>query len=411
MISRRSLMIGGAGGVGSLALGLARVPAQADNALPQLAGGLPAGVKDVASLEALPGKAPLIKLTYRPPNYETPLRYFREAITPNDAFFVRYHLANIPEKIDAELWRLAVGGDGLEKPFEVSLAELKTMPAVEVTAVLQCSGARRGLFEPHVPGVQWGYGAIGAAKWKGARLKDLLAKGGLKKEAIEVVLDGADGPVLDKTPKFVKSIPVWKALEDDALVAYEMNGAPLPHWNGFPARIVVPGWTGTYWMKHAISLTISTKPFAGYWMAKAYRLPVGKFSFVQHFASQENEATTPITEMMVNSLMTQPAEGATVAAGSPVEVKGLAWDAGYGISAVEVSTDGGETFSAARLGEDLGRFAFRAFAYEFTPAAPGRRVILVNARNRIGQCQTAELVANPGGYHHNLMSRVAIDVA
>ena len=408
MLSRRKLMIGAAGAASAIGLGAGR--ARAEEALP-LASGLPMGLRDVASLETLPGKAPLIKLTYRPPNYETPLAYFRQPITPNEAFFVRYHLAGIPQKIDPDAWRLAIGGEGAEKPYEVALADLKSMPAVEITAVLQCSGARRGLFEPHVPGVQWGYGAMGAAKWKGARLKDLLANAGLKKETVEIVLDGADSPVLDKTPKFIKSIPLWKAMDDNVLIAYEMNGAPLPLFSGFPARLIVAGWTGTYWMKHVVSLSATTKPFANFWMASAYRIPTGKFSFAQHFMSQENETNTPITEMMVNSLTTQPVDGAKVPLGRAVEVRGLAWDAGYGVNAVEVSTDAGQTFSTARLGEDLGRFAFRPFSFSFTPTAPGRVTIVVNARNRIGQTQTNELIANPGGYHQNLMPRIAIEVA
>ena len=145
-------------------------------------------------MEALPGKKPLIKLTYRPPNYESPVQYFRTPITPNDEFFVRYHLANIPQ-VDAKTWKIAVGGEGANGQTEITLDELKKMPAVEIVAVNQCSGNRRGLFQPHVPGVEWGYGAMGCARWKGARLKDILDKVGLKKEAIEIVFDGADGPV------------------------------------------------------------------------------------------------------------------------------------------------------------------------------------------------------------------------
>jgi len=408
MFSRRAFLVGATGAASAFGLRAGRSIAEEMSA--PLAAGVPAGLRDVALLQSLPGKAPLIKLTYRPPNYETPISYFSQPITPNEAFFVRYHLADIPERIDAEAWRLAVGGESAESAFQLSLADLKSLPSVEITAVLQCSGARRGLFEPHVPGVQWGYGAMGAAKWKGVRLRDLLAKAGLKKETLEIVVDGVDGPVLAKTPKFVKSIPLWKATDENVLIAYEMNGAPLPHFNGFPARLVVPGWTGTYWMKHIVSLNATTKPFAGYWMASAYRIPVGKFAFSQHFASQENDTNTPITEMMVNSITTEPANGAKVPVGRAVEVKGLAWDAGYGVNAVEVSIDGGQSFFAARLGEDLGRFAFRPFSYSFTPTAPGPLAILVSARNRIGQTQTSELIANPGGYHHNLMPRIEITV-
>ena len=210
---------------------------------------LPDGTRAEAALEALPGKRPLIKLSYRPPNYETPVEHLHTPITPNDVFFVRYHLSDIPE-VDPGTWRLVIGGEGAEREVSFSLDDLKKLPAEQVVAVCQCSGNRRGLFEPHVPGVEWGYGAMGCARWRGARLKDVLDKAGLKKEAMEIVLAGTDHGAVDKTPQFVKSIPVWKAIEETALVAYEMNGEPLPHWNGFPARIILPGWTGTYWMKH-----------------------------------------------------------------------------------------------------------------------------------------------------------------
>jgi len=371
---------------------------------------LPEGVRASAVLESLPGKKPLIKLSYRPPNYETPLEYFRTAITPTDAFFVRYHLAGIPE-VDAKTRKVTVGGEGANGTAAFTLDDLKRMPAVEVTAVNQCSGNRRGLFQPHVPGVEWGYGAMGCARWKGVRLKDLLDKVGLRKEAVEIVLDGADSGVSDKTPDFVKSIPTWKAIEDTTLVAYEMNGEPLPHLNGFPARIVVPGWTGTYWMKHITSINAVTKPDANFWMSAAYRIPLGKFPLVARFTSQDSAVNTPITEMVVNSLITSPANDAMAKLGAPLTVSGIAWDAGYGINAVEVSTDGGETWAAAKLGEDLGRYAFRTFSFEFAPKTKGAQSIMARATNKIGQGQTSELIANPAGYHHNVIHRITLDVA
>src|SRR6266571_4664835 len=244
---------------------------------------LPAGAVASGDLEALAGKVPLIKRTWRPPNYETPLSYFSEEFTPNKAFFVRYHVASIPE-IAADKWTLNVGGDAAATPFALNLEQLKRdFSAVEVAAVNQCSGNRRGLFDPHVAGVEWGVGAMGNARWKGARLKDVLAKAGLKKEALEIAFDGADGPVMPGTPDFQKSIPVWKALDENTLIAYEMNGEPLPHWNGFPARIVVAGWTGTYWMKHVTSISAITKPYDGFWVKAAYRIPRGKFPLVDRF--------------------------------------------------------------------------------------------------------------------------------
>ena len=371
---------------------------------------LPEGVRDSAVLDALPGKKPLIKLTYRPPNYETPIEYFRTAITPNDAFFVRYHLPVIPE-VDAKTWKVVVGGEGANGQAEITLAELKRMPAFEVVAVNLCSGNRRGLFQPHVAGVEWGYGAMGCARWKGARLKDLLDKVGIKKEAIEVVFNGADGPIVEKTPDFIKSIPVWKAIEETTLVAYEMNGQPLPHFNGFPARIVVPGWTGTYWMKHVTSITAVTKPESGFWMNPAYRIPLGKFPLVARFTTQDTAVNTPITELVVNSLITSHAQGASINVGAPVTVGGIAWDAGYGLRVVETSTDGGKTWASATLGEDLGRFAFRSFTFSFTPKARGKQTVMARATNKIGQTQTTELIHNPAGYHHNVIHSLTFNVA
>ena len=408
MLTRRGLITSGAG----LALagsGLRLAPSDAAAGPLDLPAALPEGARGNAVLDTLPGKKPLIKLSYRPPNYETPLEYFRTAITPNDAFFVRYHLSNIPE-VDVRTWKIAVGGEGANGEAEFTLDDLKQLPAAELAAVNLCSGNRRGLFQPHVPGVEWGYGAMGCARWKGARLKDLLDKVGLKKEAIEILFDGADSGVSDKTPDFVKSIPTWKAVEDTTLVAYEMNGAPLPHLNGFPARLIVPGWTGTYWMKHLTTIKALTKPEASFWMNPAYRIPLGRFPLVARFTSQETAVNTPITEIVVNSLITDPLDGANVRMG-PIAIGGIAWDGGYGISSVEVSSDGGKTWMAATLGEDLGRFAFRTFTYDLLAKAAGKQTVMARATNKIGQTQTSELIHNPAGYHHNVVHSVTFNVA
>jgi sulfite dehydrogenase len=406
MITRRHLLGTAGAGAALAASGLSPKFSEAEAAGASLTPGVPAGVSTVATMEALPGKKPLIKLSYRPPNYESPLETFRTAITPNDEFFVRYHLADIPT-MDAKTYKIAVGGDGSDNPVEISFEELKKMPAIEVIAVNQCSGNRRGLSKPHVVGVEWGYGAMGCARWKGARLKDVLDKAGLKKEAIEISFNGADGPAVDKTPDFIKSIPVWKAIEDSTIIAYEMNGQPLPHWNGFPARIVVPGWTGTYWMKHVIAINALTKPQGGFWMTPAYRIPLGKFPLRDRFITQENATSTPITEMVVNSLITSHRDGAKVNAGK-VAVSGMAWDGGYGISSVQVSTDGGKTWSTAALGPDLGRFAFRPWSFDLA-AKRGKNTVMVNAINKLGQSQTSELIFNPAGYHNNVMQNITLN--
>jgi len=234
----------------------------------------------------------------------------------------------------------------------------------------------------------------------------VLDKVGLKKEAIEIAFNGADGPAIDKTADFIKSIPVWKAVDESTIIAYEMNGAPLPHFNGFPARIIVPGWTGTYWMKHVISINALTKPQGGFWMNPAYRIPIGKFPVVARFTSQEYAPNTPITEIVVNSLITSHRDGAKVKPGK-LTVSGMAWDGGYGIRTVEVSTDGGKSWSSATLGEDLGRYALRPWSFAFK-AAHGKNTVMVNATNKIGQSQTAELIFNPAGYHNNVMQSITL---
>jgi DMSO/TMAO reductase YedYZ molybdopterin-dependent catalytic subunit len=369
---------------------------------------LPEGAVAESVLEAIEGKVPLIKRAYRPPNYETPIDFFREPITPNNAFFVRYHLASIPH-VDAKTWRLKVGGDAAKQSFELSLDQLrKDFHAAEVVAVCQCSGNRRGMFVPHVQGVEWGVGAMGNARWTGVRLRDVLQKAGLADNAVEIAFDGADGPAMPATPDFVKSLPVDRAMDENTLIAFEMNGKPLPHLNGFPARLIVPGWTGTYWIKHITSVEARTKPFDGFWMKSAYRIPAGLFT-VDPFKTQETPQNQPITDMVVNSLVTSIFDGQRVKRGQMVEVAGVAWDGGRGIRDVEVSVDDGRSWYLALLGKDYGRYSFRSFSYKFRVGeAP---IVRVRAYNTRGDTQVEKLIANPAGYHHNVIPRIRLEVA
>ena len=410
MVARRRL-IGGVAGAGALAaLGAGRALAGQVGSTAALGyAELPDGALGEQRLSALPGKVPLIKKTWRPPNFETPTEYFRTVITPNDAFFVRWHLAGIP-MVDGREWRLGIAGESIERPASYSLAQLrKEFAQVEITAVCQCSGNRRGLFEPHVPGVEWGVGAMGNAVWRGVRLKDLLDKAGLKSNAIEIVFDGADHPAIDKTPDFVKSIPVEVALDANTLIAFDMNGAPLPHWNGYPARLIVPGWTGTYWVKQLTTIRAVTTPETNFWMKTAYRIPRGKFPGPS-FATQVAEANEPITTMVTNSLITSLAFGARLPRGKPIDIKGIAWDGGVGIERVDISTDGGDSWKPAGLGRDYGRFSFREFSLTVPTAAPGSMVVMARATSRTGRTQSERLLHNPAGYHHNVIQRLYIEI-
>lgn len=373
--------------------------------------GLSMGARESALLTALPDKVSLIKRTYRPPNFETPLKYFNEIFTPNEAFFIRYHLLSIP-RIEAREWKLKIGGDSVATPTEFTLHELKqNFEQVEIAAVNQCAGNRRGLMQPHVPGVQWGCGAMGNARWRGVRLKDVLKKAGIKKNALEIVANGTDAGLTDKTPDFAKSLPIWKALDDNTLIAFAMNGAPLPHWHGFPARLVVPGWTATYWMKHVTSLNVVSEPFNGFWMKTAYRVPKGAFPGLEEFDSQSSETNTPITEILVNSLITNIENGQTFNPGQPIKVKGIAWDGGHGIDRVEVSIDGGKTWQRAELLEDYGRFSWRQWSYKFQSRNKGGLTLMARATNRKGATQPADIVPNPAGYHHNRIQTLELVIS
>jgi hypothetical protein len=241
------------------------------------------------------------------------------------------------------------------------------------------------------------------------RLKDVLAKAGIKAGALEVVLDGADHAPLDKTPDFVKSLPLEVAMRDEVLIAFDMNGEPLPHWNGFPARLVVPGWTGTYWIKQLVSVRVTAQPEKNFWMSTAYRLPRGKFK-TPTFSSQLYAANEPITTMVVNSLITSLKSGDRVTRGKPLDVKGIAFDGGAGIDKVDISTDFGASWRPARLGKDLGRFSFREFSLSVPTKDSGALVVMARATSRTGETQVDELIHNPAGYHHNVIQRVYVEV-
>ncbi len=250
---------------------------------------------------------------------------------------------------------------------------------------------------------------MGNAIWRGVRLKDVLENAGLGPNALEVVANGADAAMLTG-PDFVKSLPMWKALDADTLIAFEMNGAPLPVWHGFPARLVVPGWTATYWVKAITDLQVSDKAYDGFWMKTGYRVPKGMFG-ASGFDSQDTGQNSPITAIKVNSLIVDPAPGTVLPIGRPVDVRGIAWDGGSGVRSVEVSLDGGASWREARLGPELGRYAWRQWFHHFTPSVAGQQSFRVRAFARDGSAQVETLLHNPAGYHHNVVQSVDYRVA
>jgi hypothetical protein len=250
---------------------------------------------------------------------------------------------------------------------------------------------------------------MGNARWRGVRVKDVLTRVGIERGALEVVFDGADSALLPATPDFVKSLPMAKAIDENTLIAFAMNGKALPHWNGAPARLVVPGWTATYWVKHLSSINVVARPYDGFWMKTAYRIPKGAFPTTV-FTSQDTEANTPITDIMVNSLVTNMESARTFKLGEPIDVHGIAWDGGSGIRTVEVSADGGQQWRAVTLGTDAGNFSWRPWRYPFRPESKGAHKLMFRATSKAGATQTSKLISNPAGYHHNLIQALDIVV-
>ena len=382
------------------------------------ASALAAGCKRAASGDAIPALdagparftekvADLVLHTDRPPNLETPLRYFRTDITPNDAMFVRWHLSGLPLSIDVRAWRLRLEGH-VDEALSLSLDDLRAMESVSVVAVNQCSGNSRALFAPRVPGVQWARGAIGNAKVTGVRLKDLLAKAGVRSGARDVTFRGLDRAPRESVPAFVKSLEIDRTGDPDVIVAYAMNDAPLPLLNGFPARLVVPGWFSTYWVKALTEIRVLDAPFDGYWMAKAYRIP--KTPGADESPADLAKETVPISKMNVRSLIVRPEPDETLAAGRAYEVEGLAFDGGAGIKRVEVSTDGGTTWSEARLDADLGRYSWRRWRATWTHPTEGNHAILARATSNDGEEQRATPQWNRAGYMRNVFERTDVRV-
>jgi sulfite dehydrogenase (cytochrome) subunit A len=400
---RRREIIAGAGAAllasPSIAAESTRIPAE-----------LPDGTRDIAQFVNLPDKRRLLRLVDRPPNYATPVNVFTDVVTPNDRFFVRYHLAGVPSAADMDNWSLSISGDAVEKPVQLKLSDLLDLPSNEVLAVCQCAGNRRGFADPHVAGVQWPDGGMGCAVWRGPALRDVLKVAKVKPEAVEVWLNGADKPVMDATPPFRKSIPMDKALDGDTIVAFSMNNAPLPLLNGYPARLIVPGWTGTYWMKHLTHIEVSATPLKNFWMQTAYRVPAGIFPVEHPFQSQAAPTTVPITEVVVNSLIADPLEGEQVDR-SGFDVRGVAWDHGSGINRVEISLDGGHSWQDALLDRPLGPYAYRRFILQTGPLRPGTYPLLSRATSHSGERQAERLKVNPGGYHNNVPRPISVVVA
>ncbi|MCE4224995.1 molybdopterin-dependent oxidoreductase [Methylobacterium sp. C25] len=360
---------------------------------------LPGGPDQRELTTIFPGKGKMILQRTRPPLLETPFEVFDEGVfTPNDRFYVRWHWASIPSAIDADAFRLKIHGH-VEREVSLSLKDIATLPRFEIAAVNQCSGNSRGLFEPRVSGAQWANGSMGNARWTGVRLKDLLDKAGVKAGAVQVRFSGLDEPVVDEAPDFKKSLDLDHARNGEVMVAYAMNGAQLPLLNGFPLRLVVPGWYSTYWVKMLSDIEVLDKPDELYWMKTAYRIPDVPGANIK--PGQTGFKTVPINRMVPRSFVTNLRDGGSVKAGSPVALRGIAFGGDCGVKSVEFSGDSGASWFPAELGADEGTYSFRRFTGSLPALAAGSHAVMVRCTNTNGLVQPIEAVWNTNGFMQN----------
>ena len=342
----------------------------------------------------------LLQMNGYPLNAETPLELLTDYLTPNELFFVRSHW--IPRMPDGKTWRLTVDGE-VRRKVQLTLADLKKLPRAEATCVLQCAGNGRALHAPAMPGIQWRYGAVGNARWRGVRVKDVLERAGVSSSALHLHVFGSDDPP-GKVPPFHRSVELTKAM-DDCILAWEMNGAPLPAQHGAPLRLIVPGWAGDHWMKWVVRLSASAEPQKGFYMETAYRYPITPGAPGVAFKPEEMK---PLTEMAVKSNITTAPKRAR--RNVAYDVRGFAFSGAPDIAKVELSDDDGSTWHRAVLDPRHEPYAWRLWQYSWTPRRNGTNRILARATDSRGAVQPRETVWNQSGYLFNAWHAVDVEV-
>ncbi|MBS1808308.1 MAG: sulfite oxidase [Acidobacteria bacterium] len=362
-------------------------------------------IKTVAQNAAakIAGKEKLIIRSARPEDLETPVELLNSWITPNDTFYVRHHMY-APDVNPIE-WKLTVEGE-VNKPLSLSLDDLKKLPKTTLTVTLECAGNGRAFMDPPVAGVQWEKGAVGTAKWGGVRLADVLKAAGVKPTGKFLYLNGADISI-GKMPDFIRQVPIEKALSPDTILAYEMNGEPLPKLHGAPLRAVISGWEGAYAVKWLNQITVADKENDGFWVKTAYRFPTKR---VAPGTAVDAKDMAPVAGLVVKSLISAPKDGATVKAGTPVIISGFAWAGEANITKVDISLDNGQTWQAAKLGKDQAKYTWRQFEFEWKAPEVGSFLVMARATDDKGRMQPVVATWNPSGYLYNVIDRVRVNV-
>jgi sulfite oxidase len=332
----------------------------------------------------------LITLSPVPKDLEMPVEDFIDEITPVAHFFVRCH--TLVPQVHLPDWKLEIAGL-VERPLLLTLADLKKFPRAELVSVLECAGNGRSFYQPPVAGAQWRFGSVGNAHWTGVRLKDVLERSGARPAATQLLLNGADVPLV-KMPKFQRTLEVAKAMHPDTLLAWEMNGRPLTADHGFPLRVIAPGWAGDSWVKWLTRIELLDHDFDGFWMKTAYRHPP---KHVAPGTSVDPKDMIPVTDLSVKSVIAHPGEWA---APGQVVVQGVAWSNASPVTKVEVSADAGNTWFPANFSGKPAKYGFRKWAFAWK-ATEGQYTLLSRATNEAGQSQLIEPEWNPNGYLYN----------
>jgi len=346
----------------------------------------------------------IVKST-RPEDLEMPLAGFADYITPPEHFFVRTHVY-VPT-VNLSDWKLKVDGS-VGTPLTLTMDDLRRMPAVDLVAVTECAGTGRSFFDPPVPGLQWANGGVANGRWRGVRLADVLKRAGVKESGVEVLFDGADVP-LGTMQDFRRSITVKKALDPNTLLAYELNGGPIPLKHGFPMRVVAAGWASDSWVKWLTSITVLDQPWDGFWMKNAYRKPDHP---VAPGTTLTPEQMVPVTSLRVKTVIASPLDGAAVAPGTAVTIRGVSWSGDAGpVTSVEVSTDGGRSWKAASLHRDQQtQFGWRQWEFPWTPQREEYYNVMARAKDAAGNTQPFAQEWNQSGYGWNVVARIGVNV-
>ncbi len=361
---------------------------------------LPREVAAVLRAQGQEGHKRLLQLNAYALDAETPLDLLTGYITPNDLLFIRSHY--VAPRIDPASWTLTIDG-AVSRSMRLTLGDLQKLPRTDTTCVLQCAGNGRSLFTPHLAGVQWRHGAVGNARWTGVRVKEVLDRAGLRSGAHHLHTFGSDIPP-GQVPPFHRSLEMEKVLQD-AIIAYAMNGEPLSHDHGAPARLVVPGWAGDHWMKWLRQIVPSRRPQTGFYMDTAYRYPLLPGKPGQAFKTEEMR---PLTALFVKSTITSAPTHAPV--GMPLTIRGFAFSGAPDIVRVEITDDDGKTWTPADLDHQHDPYAWRLWSWTWTPQAAGIRQIAVRATDSRGGVQPREPAWNQSGYLHNGWHSTRIEV-